>query len=229
MMRSRLIVFAMFVVIAAWGSRHPTEAFHSGYTFISGGGCGTRLFGFTNHAHSCSASGGFGNACESWCEGEGISATCTDNTSPPNTSSGLCECGPPVCCEANGCAQGHGGFQWSPDHCAPPPAGGRDLCGCCFSTTPLIVSLRSEAISLSSAENGVVFDFFGDGHKRRFAWPITSDDAWLVLDRNHNGQVDSGVELFGNAAYLASGQQASNGYEVLDELDANHDGVVDAV
>jgi hypothetical protein len=49
----------------------------------------------------------------------------------------------------------------------------------------------------------------------------------LVLDRNHDGQINDGSELFGSATKLANGQTAADGYAALRELDTNHDGVID--
>ena len=65
-------------------------------------------------------------------------------------------------------------------------------------------------------------------HEHRVSWTAAgADEAFLWLDRNRNGVVDSGSELFGNATTLMSGKRASNGFEALAELDANHDGVID--
>src|SRR5262249_15008571 len=62
------------------------------------------------------------------------------------------------------------------------------------------------------------------------AWtPAGSDDAFLVYDRNGNGQIDDGSEMFGNWSPqwdFADGERR-NGFVALREIDENHDGVID--
>ena len=46
------------------------------------------------------------------------------------------------------------------------------------------------------------------------------------MDRNHDGLINDGSELFGGSTVLASGETASNGFVAMQELDSNADGVL---
>jgi len=50
----------------------------------------------------------------------------------------------------------------------------------------------------------------------------------LVLDRDGNGSIDHGGELFGTNTVNASGETAAEGFDALAALDSNGDGVVSA-
>jgi hypothetical protein len=66
----------------------------------------------------------------------------------------------------------------------------------------------------------------GDGFKERTAW-VEQGDGLLVLDRNGNGVIDNGTELFGNFTPLVRGNSASDGFEALLQYDENRDGIID--
>ena len=95
--------------------------------------------------------------------------------------------------------------------------------------SPIIFDTASHGYSLTSAAGGVRFEIRGDGHPLQTAWTrLGSENAFLSLDRNGNGRIDNGTELFGNHTPLRSGTIAPNGFVALAELDGNSDGVVDA-
>ncbi|MES2206344.1 MAG: hypothetical protein V4525_06030 [Pseudomonadota bacterium] len=56
--------------------------------------------------------------------------------------------------------------------------------------------------------------------------PALVDDGWLVYDRNENGTIDTGAELFGVDTVLENGKTAADGFAALRELDKNQDGLV---
>jgi hypothetical protein len=93
------------------------------------------------------------------------------------------------------------------------------------SITPLVLAFRGEAVQFNTA---VVASFDLTGTMSvRTDWP-TSTTPWLALDRNGNGRIDDGGELFGSATVLHTGEAASNGFVALAELDSNADGHIDA-
>jgi hypothetical protein len=52
---------------------------------------------------------------------------------------------------------------------------------------------------MTNAQDGVKFNFFGDGVLRQISWTAAGADVgWLALDRNGNGKIDDGEELFSN-------------------------------
>jgi hypothetical protein len=71
-----------------------------------------------------------------------------------------------------------------------------------------------------------------DGIREPTAWTQAGDPiAFLVLDRNGNGNIDDGTELFGNHSVVPSGQPVTNGFDALayyDQHAGNGDGVVDS-
>jgi hypothetical protein len=97
---------------------------------------------------------------------------------------------------------------------------GRWVGGTCeLPNCPLIVDTAHDGYRLTSVEDGVRFDLNADGVAEQVAWTRRdSDDAFLVMDRNGNGQIDDGTELFGNFTPVfsdGSDVTAPNGFEAL--------------
>lgn len=86
---------------------------------------------------------------------------------------------------------------------------------------PITFDLDGDGIELTNYAAGARFDILGIGQQANTAF-VTGGDAFLALDRNGNGKIDSGKELFGDQ------RGAKNGFEELRILDGNGDGVIDA-
>ncbi|MGZ9710281.1 hypothetical protein ACXX82_05650 [Glaciimonas sp. GNP009] len=91
---------------------------------------------------------------------------------------------------------------------------------------PLVLDLDGDGIETVSSKNNIYFDNNNDGIKTATGW-VGADDGLLVMDRNGNGVIDNGTELFGNSTQLDNGHTASDGFGALADLDSNHDGKVD--
>jgi hypothetical protein len=87
------------------------------------------------------------------------------------------------------------------------------------------LDLNGDGVRTLSVQDGVTFDLFATGKQVSTGW-VSSKDGLLVMDRNRDGVVNDGSELFGSATTLANGQKASDGYAALRDLDLNQDGVL---
>ena len=64
---------------------------------------------------------------------------------------------------------------------------------------------------------GITFDHAGDGVKQGTGW-LRGDDGWLVFDRNEDGQINDGTELFGDSTWRYDGEgRCLNAFEALSQ------------
>src|SRR5688572_24044775 len=98
--------------------------------------------------------------------------------------------------------------------------------------SPIVVDTQRDGINLGPAGRGVAFDVNADGFRDLVQWVRPGgDEAFLTLDRNRNGLVDDGSELFGVGTPLLEGGTAVNGFVGLAQYDqpllgGNDDGVI---
>jgi hypothetical protein len=92
---------------------------------------------------------------------------------------------------------------------------------------PLALDLNGDGIATISANDGIMFDHNNAGIRYGTGW-INPNDGWLALDRNGNGKIDSGRELFGDNTRKLDGNFAAHAYDALKSFDTNNDGQVSA-
>ncbi|TNF83810.1 hypothetical protein FGE05_06290 [Pseudomonas sp. ICMP22404] len=93
--------------------------------------------------------------------------------------------------------------------------------------SPLILDLDGDGVETTGLSAHVHFDHDTNGFAESTGW-VGRDDGLLVFDRNGNGRIDNGTELFGDNTKLPSGDKAANGFAALAALDTNGDGRIDA-
>ncbi len=98
---------------------------------------------------------------------------------------------------------------------------------------PITLDLNKDGkINTTGLDKGVYFDHSSDKVAMKTSW-VGKEDGLLVHDRNSNGIIDDGSELFGNFTPLNPNNNPSkrnlavNGYHALKSYDMNSDGIID--
>ena len=165
------------------------------------------------------------NSSTGCCDRVGQIASCTtpgfDGSCPYGTypdGSGMC------------CAEGGTG-SCQPVQCFNGQYFDMNTCAC-STQSPVLVDVSGDGFRMTGAEAGVSFDINKDGSAEKLSWTAAgSDDAWLALDRNGDGLINNGGEMFGN--FTAQPPSAEpNGFLALSEFDrpqngGNADGLID--
>jgi len=98
--------------------------------------------------------------------------------------------------------------------------------------SPIIIDLNKNGITSTKLNNTTYFDHDNNNFKEATSW-IDKGDAFLALDKNSNGLIDNGNELFGNhtisnTRFKYTNNKATNGFEALKAYDLNDDNVIDS-
>jgi len=186
----------------------------------------------TNPTFVCSSPGGIGY----------VNPVCVNGQWTCTNGGVQCSLPPPT----GGCPSGY------TLTCSAPANGWQCICQAGCGNCPILVDTQDQGFHLTDWERGVRFGFFPNSSPLRLSWTDASyANGWLALDRNGNGLIDDGTELFGNITpqppsddpngFLALSifdepANGGNGNGVIDPgdavyphlrvwIDANHDGI----
>lgn len=113
----------------------------------------------------------------------------------------------------------------------------QNLCSCdaeippCCCTSPILIDVAGDGFRLTSWADGVEFAPHPGFRPSNRAWTeANSDDAWLVLDRDGDGVINDGSEMFGNTTPQPHPPEGTlrNGFLALAPYDDARNGMIDA-
>lgn len=111
--------------------------------------------------------------------------------------------------------------------------GGEPVIGDGGGCSPIIMDVDGSGYRLTNKNEGAMFDLTADGVPELIPWTSEgSTNAFLALDRNGNGVIENGIELFGTFTPMPNGVRADHGWEALAAFDltangGNGDGSID--
>lgn len=171
---------------------------------------------------------------------------CDDSGCDPDCGGGNGGCSPMT---GDGCGN-CGTIDCDGTTCYDPCGGGDDPCENCYYPyscvfysnepfcidfiDPILIDLSGDGFRMTDTKGGVSFDFFGGGQPLLTSWTAAgASNGWLALDRNHDGRINNGQELFGNATPQPGPAVQHTGFAGIAQFDAlrnggNGDGVIDA-
>ena len=97
--------------------------------------------------------------------------------------------------------------------------------------SPILVDTTGAGFKLTDPSKlCITFDLANNGSPGCFSWPAQgSGNAWLVYDRNGDGKISNGTEMFGDYTPQPTPPAGviANGFTALAVYDVNHDLVID--
>ena len=209
-MKSHKILFVTFLGLVLIAALSVPANHVVGPTQASPSPCDEDEDGYISNSYQCG-----GNDCDdgNYYVNPGAEEICTDNVDND------CDGDTDHAARQIACAEAQ--WFWLPNECL------------CSAATPKVLDLTGNGCRFTDAPRGVDFDINSDGRRERLSWTSPdADEAFLALDRNGNGVIDDGAELFGNfTAQPASDER--NGFVALAEFDkssngGNEDGMISA-